>query len=54
MKRAAYAIKDMTEKSVEIAKMMIRATPVMEILLGFIIAGFIYFLVFLFPKEKLV
>ncbi len=42
MRKAEIAIKDMTDKSVKIAKVMIRATPVMEILLGFIIAGFIY------------
>tara|TARA_Y100000591_G_scaffold333164_1_gene374270 strand:- start:1459 stop:3201 length:1743 start_codon:yes stop_codon:yes gene_type:complete len=53
MKRAAYAIKDMTEKSVKIAKVMIRATPVMEILLGFIIAGFIYLSGYLISKGEI-
>ena len=33
MKRAKDAIKDMTDKSVKIATVMIRATPVMETLL---------------------
>ena len=42
-KRASEAINDMTEKEIKIGKIMIRATPVMEILLGFMIAGFIYF-----------
>jgi subfamily B ATP-binding cassette protein MsbA len=43
MKKAASTIGDMIDKEVKIGKIMIRATPVMEILLGFIIAGFIYF-----------
>ncbi len=42
MGRASNAIKDMMNKDIKIGKIMIRATPVMEILLGFIIATFIY------------
>ncbi len=42
MARAADVIKNMTDKEIKLAKIMIRATPVMEILLGFIIAAFIY------------
>ena len=41
MARAADVIKNMTDKEIKLAKIMIRATPVMEILLGFIIAAFI-------------
>ena len=42
-KRASEAINDMTEKEIKIGKIMIRATPIMEVLTGFMIAGFIYY-----------
>ncbi len=53
MKRAANEIGDMTEKEIKIGKIMIRATPVMEILLGFIIAAFIYFAGFLIANGEI-
>ncbi len=51
--RASEAIDDMIEKEIKIGKIMIRATPVMEILLGFIIAGFIYFSGFLIASGEI-
>ncbi len=51
--RASDAIKDMAEKEIKIGKIMIRATPVMEILLGFIIASFIYFSGFLIANGEI-
>tara|TARA_Y100001970_G_scaffold293129_1_gene437966 strand:- start:11566 stop:13308 length:1743 start_codon:yes stop_codon:yes gene_type:complete len=42
MQRAAHQIGDMAEKEIKIGQIMIRATPVMEVILGFIIAAFIY------------
>jgi len=51
--RASHAIKDMAEKEIKIGKIMIRATPVMEILLGFIIASFIYFSGFLIANGEI-
>ena len=42
-KEASVTIKDMIEKDIKIGKIMIRATPVMEIILGIIIALFIYY-----------
>ncbi len=53
LKRAGNAIEDMTEKEIKIGKIMIRATPVMEILLGFIIAAFIYFSGFLISNGEI-
>ena len=52
-KRASEAINDMTEKEIKIGKIMIRATPVMEILLGFMIAGFIYFAGYLIANGEI-
>ena len=37
---------EMVEKLQKISSILIRATPLMEILTGFMIAGFIFFLVF--------
>ena len=37
MGRASNAIKDMMNKDIKIGKIMIRATPVMEILLGLLL-----------------
>ena len=53
MKRAAVAIDDMTNKEIKIGKIMIRATPIMEILLGFIIAAFIYLSGFLIANGEI-
>ena len=53
MKRAAVAIDDMTNKEIKIGKIMIRATPIMEILLGFIIASFIYLSGFLIANGEI-
>tara|TARA_B100000945_G_C20416560_1_gene615459 strand:+ start:333 stop:2075 length:1743 start_codon:yes stop_codon:yes gene_type:complete len=53
IERAGSAIKDMTEKEIKIGKIMIRATPVMEILLGFIIAAFIYLSGFLISNGEI-
>jgi len=40
---ASRVIDDLVEKNIKIGSVMIRATPIMEILTGFMIAGFIYF-----------
>ena len=53
MGRAANAIDDMTNKEIKIGKIMIRATPIMEILLGFIIAAFIYLSGFLIANGEI-
>ena len=42
-KKAQEVINDLLEKNIKIASVMIRATPIMEILTGFMIAGFIIF-----------
>ncbi len=42
-KNAKKIIDDLVNKSIKIDSVMIRATPIMEILTGFMIAGFIYF-----------
>ena len=42
-KNAEKVINDVTEKNIKIASIMIRATPVMETLTGFMIAGFIFY-----------
>ena len=41
--KADSKINDMKEKNIKIANIMIRATPIMEILTGFMIAGFIFY-----------
>ena len=41
--RAQKAINDLVEKNIKIGSIIIRATPLMEILTGFMIAGFIIF-----------
>ncbi len=41
--RASNFINDLVEKNIKIASVMIRATPIMETLTGFMIAGFIIF-----------
>ena len=53
MEKAGYAIKDMVDKEIKIGKIMIRATPIMEILLGFIIAAFIYLSGFLISTGEI-
>ena len=42
-KRASLFIDDLVEKNIKIGSVMIRATPIMEALTGFMIAGFIVF-----------
>jgi len=42
-KNATRVIDSLTEKNIKIASVMIRATPIMEILTGFMIAGFIFY-----------
>ena len=42
-KKANFVIDDLVEKNIKIGKIMIRATPIMETLTGFMIAGFIVF-----------
>ena len=41
--KANQVIDDLVEKNIKIGSVMIRATPIMEILTGFMIAGFIIF-----------
>ena len=41
--KARQVIDDLVEKNIKIGSVMIRATPIMEILTGFMIAGFIFF-----------
>mgnify|MGYP000872367387 CR=1 FL=1 len=41
--KANYVIDDLVEKNIKIGSVLIRATPVMETLTGFMIAGFIIF-----------
>ena len=41
--RANIVIDDLVEKNIKIGSVMIRATPIMEALTGFMIAGFIFF-----------
>ena len=43
IKNAEKAIEQVVEKNIKIASIMIRATPVMETLTGFMIAGFIFY-----------
>ena len=42
-KKANYVINDLVEKQIKIGSIMVRATPIMETLTGFMIAGFIFF-----------
>ncbi len=42
-KNAKNIINDLVEKNIKINSVLIRATPIMEILTGFMIAGFIFF-----------
>ncbi len=42
-KNAHNIINDLVEKNIKIGRIMISATPIMEILTGFMIAGFIFF-----------
>ena len=42
-KKASQVIDDLVEKNIKIGSVMIRATPIMEALTGFMIAGFIIF-----------
>jgi subfamily B ATP-binding cassette protein MsbA len=42
-KKGDFAIDEVVNKNIKIASIMIRATPLMEIITGFMIAGFIYF-----------
>ena len=42
-KKANEVIDDLVEKNIKIGTVMIRATPIMEVLTGFMIAGFIIF-----------
>ena len=41
--KAKHFIDDLVEKNIKIGSIMIRATPIMEILTGIMIAGFIFF-----------
>ena len=52
-KKAAESLKDLTNKEIKIGKIIIRATPIMEILTGIMIAGFIYFSGFLIAKGEI-
>jgi subfamily B ATP-binding cassette protein MsbA len=51
--KAEIAIKDMINKNIKMTKILIRATPIMEILTGIMIAGFIYFSGFLIAKGEI-
>ena len=42
-KKANQIIDDLVEKNIKIGSVLIRATPIMETLTGFMIAGFIIF-----------
>tara|TARA_B100001123_G_scaffold448005_1_gene607426 strand:- start:2708 stop:4453 length:1746 start_codon:yes stop_codon:yes gene_type:complete len=53
MEKAEIAIKDLTDKEIKMNKVLIRATPVMEILTGVMIAGFIYFSGFLIARGEI-
>ncbi len=50
---AKKIINEFIEKSIKIASILIRATPIMEILTGFMIAGFIYYSGFLITAGEL-
>ncbi len=51
--KSRSAIRDMANKGIKIAKIMTRATPIMETLTGLMIAGFIYFSGFLIAKGEI-
>ncbi len=51
--KSRSAIRDMANKGIKIAKIMTRATPIMETLTGLMIAGFIYFAGFLIAKGEI-
>ena len=51
--KAETAIRDLTDKEIKMNKILIRATPVMEILTGIMIAGFIYFSGFLIARGEI-
>ncbi len=42
-KKATRVINDLVEKNIKIATILVRATPIMETLTGFMIAGFIFY-----------
>ena len=50
---ANKVITEMVEKNIKIASIIIRATPIMEILTGFMIAGFIFYSGFLISAGEL-
>ncbi len=52
-KGISNSIADVINKNIKIAKVMIRATPVMEILTGIMIAGFIYYAGFLIAQGEI-
>ncbi len=51
--KAAESLKILTDREIKIGKIIIRATPVMEVLTGLMIAGFIYFSGFLIAKGEI-
>jgi len=51
--KAEMALKDLTNKEIKMNKILIRATPVMEVLTGIMIAGFIYFSGFLIARGEI-
>jgi subfamily B ATP-binding cassette protein MsbA len=51
--KAEIAIKDLIDKNIKMTKILIRATPIMEILTGIMIAGFIYFSGFLIARGEI-
>ena len=51
--RARGAIKDITDKKIKIATILIRATPILETLTGIMIAGFIYYSGFLMAAGEI-
>ena len=52
-KKAQEVIEDLVEKNIKIGSVLIRATPIMEALTGFMIAGFIIFSGKLIASEEL-
>ena len=51
--KTAESLKILTDREIKIGKIIIRATPVMEVLTGLMIAGFIYFSGFLIAKGEI-
>ncbi len=51
--KTGISIKDLSDNSIKMNKIMIRAAPVMEILTGIMIAGFIYLSGFLIAKGEI-